>query len=95
MEVWIAVPAQADLTEAAFELREYDPLLFEYVLNQGLGILACRRGRGRSYDISPIHWPSLVVPDAVERDAFIERYRSVFEEAQVIAPTSPTYPRLR
>lgn len=93
--VWIAVPVQAYLKEAAFELREYDPLLFEYVLNQGLGILACRRGRGRSYEVAPIHWPRLFAPDTVERDTFIERYRSVFEEAQVIAPESPSYPRLR
>ena len=44
--VWLAVPVTAKLTLAANELRETDPLLFDHVVDVGLGILACRKSRG-------------------------------------------------
>ncbi len=94
--VWIAVPVEAQLQDAAYELRETDPLLFDYVVDQGIGVLACRRRQGGAYSVAPVHWPRLFHPDPVERDAFIERYRSLFEDAAVIAPTaSASFPRLR
>jgi hypothetical protein len=94
--VWIAVPVSATSGEAAAELRETDPLLFDYVVDLGIGILGCRRGRGRAYEVVPIHWPRLQRPDPIERDAFLDRYRTVFEDAGVVAPRSrQSYPRLR
>jgi hypothetical protein len=94
--VWIALPVATNLAEAAPELREKDPLLFEYVVDSGIGVLACRRGRGRAYEVVPIQWPRLMRPDPIERDAFVQRYRSVFEDAGVVAPPrGPSYPRLR
>ena len=95
--VWIAVPCTSDASEAAAQLREIDPMLFEYVTELGLGILACRRAKGRSYEVFPIHWPRLGPPDAVATEGFIERYRSVFEEANVVKSrrTPKRYPRVR
>jgi ketosteroid isomerase-like protein len=84
--VWIAVPVDVMLPRAATQLREIDPLLFEHAVESGLGILACWRRRGRSYEIAPIHWPRLLRPDRVERTTFLDRHRAVFEEARVIAP---------
>jgi hypothetical protein len=67
-------------------LREFDPLLFEHVVDAGLGVLACRRRPGRSYEVLPVHWPRRARPDPVEKEAFLERYRRCFEEAGVLAP---------
>lgn len=92
---WIAVPVTTDLTEAAGELRDLDPLLFDYVVEQGIGILACRRGVGRSYQIAPVHWPMLITNDPLCRQDFKERYRATLEEAEVVPPEDRTsYPRL-
>jgi hypothetical protein len=55
--VWIAVPVLAEAADASGALREFDPLLFEHVVDAGLGILACRRRPGRSYEVLPAHWP--------------------------------------
>ena len=92
--VWIAVPVEAQLLDSAAELREASPLLFEHAVSLGLGILACRKGRGGSYELAPIHWPSLNTPDKVERKEFLERHRSVFEEACVLEPkTRQAFPK--
>jgi hypothetical protein len=92
--VWIAVPVSSD--EPAIELREADPQLFEYVVQNGLGILACRRRQGSSYKVSPVHWPGLNELDSIARDGFVERHRSEFEQARVIEPIpSHVRPRLR
>jgi hypothetical protein len=93
--VWAAVPVTSD--EPGLELREYDPLLFEYVLEQGIGILACRKRQGGAYHVWPIHWPRLNALDSVARDEFIDRYRQKFEKACVVKPSdqSWTEPRFR
>lgn len=92
--VWLAVPVQAGAADASGALRELDPLLFEHVVDAGLGILACRRRPGKSYEVLPVHWPRRQQPGAVEREGFIERYRADFEEAGAAAPrASHHYPR--
>ena len=88
------IPVSAGPAEAAIELREYDPRLFEYVVEHGLGILACRRAKGRSFDVSPVHWPRKVHPDPIEKEEFIERHREVFEEAGILAKRSRSMPRV-
>ena len=85
--VWIAIPVLAEAADASGALREFDPLLFEHVVDAGLGVLACRRRPGRSYEVLAVHWPRRSRPDPVEKEAFLERYRSFFEEAGVLAPT--------
>ena len=84
--VWVAVPVLAEASDASAALREFDPLLFEHVIDTGLGILACRRRPGRSYEVLPVHWPRRTRADAVEKEAFLERYRRHFEQAGVLAP---------
>jgi hypothetical protein len=84
--VWIAVPVLAEASDASGALREFDPLLFEHVIDVGLGILACRRRPGRSYEVLPVHWPRRTRPDPVEKEGFLERYRKHFEQAEVLAP---------
>jgi hypothetical protein len=92
--VWVALPVSSD--EPGIELREHDPLLFEHVLEEGIGVLACRRKQGGAYDVRPIHWPQLNPLDSIARDALIERYRSVFEDAQVVERKTQNWrPRLR
>jgi hypothetical protein len=92
--VWIAIPVSTD--EPAIELRGADALLFEHVVEHGIGILACRKRQGGSYQVSPIHWPGLNELDSVARDEFIGRYRSRFEEALVVEPKHPTWrPKIR
>jgi hypothetical protein len=86
--VWLAVPVLAEAADAAGALREFDPMLFEHVVDTGLGILACRRRPGRSYEVLPVHWPRRMRPDLVEKDGFLERYRRQFEQAGVLAPRS-------
>src|SRR5579859_719943 len=44
--VWLAVPVLAEAADASGALREFDPLLFEHVVDAGLGVLACRRRPG-------------------------------------------------
>jgi hypothetical protein len=84
--VWLAVPVLAEAADASGALREFDPLLFEHVVDAGLGVLACRRRPGRSYEVLPVHWPRRSRPDPVEKEAFLERYRRQFEQAGVLAP---------
>ncbi len=69
-------------------------LLFEHVVEAGLGILACHRGRGGAYDVFPIHWPRRNVVDAREREELVKRYRPQFEESGVIPPVARSYPKL-
>jgi len=93
--VWIALPVDATTSrDAAMELRAQDQLLFEHVIEAGLGILACHRGRGGAYDVFPIHWPRRNIVDAREREELIKRYRPQFEESGVIPPASRSYPKL-
>ncbi len=86
--VWIAVaiPQEADLQEAASWLRTENRMLFETTIHYGLGILACRRGRGRCYDVRAVQWPRLQAPDRVEFHGFLDRYRMCFEAANVLRP---------
>jgi hypothetical protein len=84
--VWIAVPVLAEAGEASSALRDFDPQLFEHVVDVGLGILACRRRPGRSYEALPVHWPRRCYPDPVEKELFLERYRRQFEAANVLPP---------
>ncbi|MDQ2645150.1 MAG: hypothetical protein M3020_15140 [Myxococcota bacterium] len=93
--VWIALPVDATTSrDAAMELRAQDQLLFEHVVEAGLGILACHRGRGGAYDVFPIHWPRRNVVDAREREELVKRYRPQFEESGVIPPVARSYPKL-
>jgi hypothetical protein len=82
--VWIASAVSSDVTEAALKLRSRDPGLFDYTIARGIGILACRRSRGRSYEVFPIHWPTWHFPQPVELDSFIERYRPLLENEGVV-----------
>jgi hypothetical protein len=84
--VWLAVPVSAEAAEASTALRDLDPLLFEHVVDSGLGILACRRRPGRSYEIAPVHWPRRNVIDPLEKEMFLERYRHHFESAGAMPP---------
>lgn len=84
--VWLAVRVHALPQSAAGALRLSDPRLFDYCIDQGLGILACRPSRGRSYEVFPVHWPRRLSPDPAELEAFMERYRSCLEVAGVLAP---------
>ncbi|MGH9422300.1 MAG: hypothetical protein ACRD3J_20145 [Thermoanaerobaculia bacterium] len=82
--VWIAVPVSSDPSQAAVELRDRNPQLFEYVINHGVGILACHRRPGRSYEVFPIHWPRRCDSDPLARELFLDRYREHLEEAGVL-----------
>jgi hypothetical protein len=94
--VWIAVPVDAKTAkDAATELRAADPLLFDHVVEIGLGILVCRRGQGGAYEVFPIHWPRRNSPDSLERSRFVERYRSQLQEAEVLPKEERSYPRLK
>jgi hypothetical protein len=78
---WVAV-----LVETAFpnELQQRYPARFDYAISRGLGVLACRRRQGRSYEVQPVHWPLRNQLDPLLEEEFIERYREQFEEAEVI-----------
>ena len=90
---WVAVPVQ---TDEKSELRELNPSLFEYAISNGLGILACRRRKGRSYEVFPVQWPVRNQLDPLEEEGFLERYREEFERAGVIEPKERRrLPRLR
>lgn len=85
--VWIAVLIEdADRDSLLDALRMKDALLFDHVVELGLGILACRRTQGRSYEVFPIQWPRLQRPSMLELDSFKESYRDTFEKAGVLAP---------
>jgi hypothetical protein len=84
--VWVAVPVRAEAQSVAQALKELDALLFEHIVDVGIGILGCRRRPGKSYEIIPVQWPRRTHPDPVEREGFIERYRQHFEQARVVAP---------
>lgn len=80
--VWLAVPVTTH--EGAEELRAIDESLFEYAVEKGIGILACRKAKGRSYEVRAVHYPKRQVVDPVDRVVFVERYRSNFEAAGLI-----------
>jgi hypothetical protein len=88
---WIAVLVE---TDSNLELHERNPMLFEYAISRGLGILACRRSQGRGYKVFPVHWPLRHQPDLFEENEFLERYRNKFEEAGILQPRRQ-FPRLR
>jgi hypothetical protein len=70
-------------------------MLFEHVVDCGLGILACRKRPGRSYEVQPVHWPQRLEPDPLEKERFLERYRRTLEVARVMAPAGRyLYPSL-
>jgi hypothetical protein len=94
--VWIAVPVSSPPAEAAVELRDRNPQLFEYVIKQGIGILACHRRPGRSFEVFPIHWPRRYDTDPLARELFVERYRDALEDAGVLERRQRTFfPGLR
>lgn len=84
--VWIAVPVRVSLDKAATWLRLENPLLFDYLVDLGIGIFACRRGMGKRYEIQAIQWPRQCQPSKIERQEFIKRHRDCLEEAKVVAP---------
>jgi hypothetical protein len=86
---WVAVPVE---TDSHWELREKNPTLFEYAISRGLGILACRRRKGRRYEVFPVHWPLRHGLDPLEADEFLERYREEFEEGGVLEPKGKRRP---
>ena len=89
----MAVPVE---TDSHWELRERNPTLFEYAISRGLGILACRRRKGRRYEVFPVHWPLRHNLDPLEVDEFLERYREEFEDGGVLEPKDKRRPpRLR
>jgi hypothetical protein len=93
--VWIALPVDATTAkDAATELRARDQLLFEHVVETGIGILACHKGRGGAYDVFPIQWPQRNIVDPRAKEDLIRRYRPQFEEAGVVPPVARSYPRL-
>lgn len=93
--VWIAVPLAGAAADAAERLRATNELLFEHVVDSGLGILACLKRVGRSFEVVPVHWPRRFEPDNLEKQALVERYREQFEDARVVPPTGQgQYPRV-
>jgi hypothetical protein len=80
---WVAVLVESD---SRAELPRLYPSLFDYAISHGLGVLACRRRQGRSYEVLPVHWPRRNQPDPLEEQEFIERYREQFETAEVVEP---------
>jgi hypothetical protein len=94
--VWAALPVQAPVGRAALELRETNGRLFDYLISLGVGILACHKRKGRSYEVFPVQWPQRCFPDPIERHEFVERHYQTFEDAGVVAPRSRgVFPRLR
>lgn len=95
--VWIAVQVEKSFSQCAVYLRTTQPLLFQYAVDQGLGILACKRAPGRGvFEVAPIQWPRFYPTDYLEREAFIQRYRECFEESCVIPKNeAQSYPMLR
>ncbi len=87
--VWIAVPVTTGPENAAADLQLEDPLLFEYVLEQGIGILACRRRPGSAYEVFPVHWPQRQTVDPVELDEFVQAYWDEFEAARLVSRRQP------
>jgi len=85
--VWIAVPVSISKNEAVLAskaIRDQNPVLFDHAVDLGLGILACRKGPGGSYDVFPVHWPKRNVPDPMELNLFTDRYREHLIEAGVV-----------
>jgi hypothetical protein len=94
--VWAALPVQAPVGRAALELRETNGRLFDYLISLGIGILACHKRKGRSYEVFPVQWPQRCFPDPIERHEFVERHYQTFEDAGVVAPRSRgVFPKLR
>lgn len=84
--VWIACPVESPLDEAANWLQSENQRLFDYAVDSGLGILACKRMVGRRYEVVPVHWPMQNRCDPVDRDALLEAYFDQFIEAGVATP---------
>jgi hypothetical protein len=84
--VWVAVKVQSgiEVEEIAASLIEKDALLFDQILHLGLGIIACQKGRGNSYNCYPIQWPQKQVPDEFEKLTFMQDYRETFEQAGLL-----------
>lgn len=86
--VWIAVPVESELPNAADYLQDTDWGLFDLAIECGLGILACRQWKGKSYHIAPIHWPRRQRTNRLERSLFVDRYRRQLINASVVRPDS-------
>jgi hypothetical protein len=89
---WVAVLVESDSMD--YLPRRY-PALFDYAISRGLGVLACRRRQGRSYDVTPIQWPIRNQTDTLQELEFIERYRGQFEQARAVEPEKRHFPRFR
>ena len=89
--VWVAVLVETDQEN---ELPKRFPALFDYAVSQGLGVLACRRRKGRRYEVRPVHWPLRNQPDPLAEEEFIERYREQLEKAEAV-DTKEKRPRPR
>ena len=82
--VWLAIgcPTDSPLEYLFFENRS----LLDFAVEHGLGILCCKMGRGRSYDVIPVSYPRKQRPDEIERERFKERYSTTLEKALVLQP---------
>ena len=89
---WVAVLVE---TDSRNELPQRYPALFDYAISRGLGVLACRRRQGRSYEVLPVHWPLRNQLDPLLEEEFIERYRECFEAAEVLERAKRPRPRFR
>jgi len=78
---WLAVVVE---TASRAELPQRYPALFEFAISRGLGVMACRRLQGRSYEVLPVHWPVRNQLDPLQESGFIERYREQLEQAEVV-----------
>lgn len=89
--VWVAVliPPKTSGYSHIEWLMEKNLELFEYAVDMGLGILACRRtqggGNGR-YNVSIQSYPRLQTPNKVSRENFESRYREQLVRAGVLNP---------
>lgn len=87
--VWIAVVVESSIEVETMipSLREQDPLLFEYILALGLGVIACQRKQGNGFECYAVQWPRKQNPDEFEKQHFLDCYRGTFEKAGVLTST--------
>lgn len=84
--VWLAIkiPSGTQQDAAGSYLKDMNRLLYEQVLDLGIGILACFSTRGRAYKIVPVQWPKLQRPTEIEMHNFKEAYRENLIDAGVL-----------
>lgn len=86
--VWIAIrlPQHSSLSKACEYLRGSSPRLFEYVVELGLGIIACRENEERnSYELRPVQWPRRQQPSSLEKKLFLRRYEQEWKQLGVLS----------